>query len=106
MKEISSGGVVVFGNTILLQKKTLDMLIDEIKNTPKITRTVYVCRCRTLASNLISIEGEKEASVGVYLEKLFKNQKLELIFNEWMLTRDVGQLPVIERKGKRIGLKS
>ena len=98
--------VIIFGNTILLQKKTLDMLIDEIKNTPKITRTIYVCRCRTLASNLISIEGEMEASVGVYLEKMFKNQKLELIFNEWMLTRDVGQLPVIERKGKRIGLKS
>ena len=87
---------------MLDQKKRLDGLMDEIKNNPKIARTVYVCRCMSQASDLISIEEKMETSVGIYLEQLFKNQNIEMILNKWMLERDINTLPIVEKMQDRL----
>lgn len=94
--------IILFGNTMLDQKKRLDGLMDEIKNNPKIARTVYVCRCMSQASDLISIEEKMETSVGIYLEQLFKNQNIEMILNKWMLERDINTLPIVEKMQDRL----
>lgn len=96
--------VIIFGNAILPQKKYMEILVNEIKYMPEIARTVYVCQCRSLASELISIEEKIETSVGVYLEQIFKKQKSERIFNEWMLEQDMNDLPIVFETKERLGL--
>ena len=96
--------VIVFGREMVSLDKKMEEFLLEIKEIPEIARTVYVCKSKSGARNILELDKLLNTSIGLYLEQLFKNHELEVILNDCMWQKDAILLPEITIYDKRLGL--
>ena len=96
--------VLLLGKDVVSEKNNLEIVLFEMKDKPEIVRTICLCQSEQSAEEVLMVDKTLDTSVGIYLEKLFKNHHVETILNDWIGDQREKELPTVAVQGDRPGL--